>query len=228
MAPKSFKAGKQKKSCSVIKCTAVALTIVPALMFASAVYHSSSLLKVQQPGGSADDKYDSQRVLTGDFLGRSSGATDRWSNESSLEHWEKKRKFIASEPTTGNWLLDCPDEPPPGYPQAWPIMDIIHNWSPDETEVRGADHFHFTRILFLATQELGVTRLKCSWHILSHRNYALSYVGWVYSDVVFWIFVFVCQSIPTSLHLRITPACAALTSRCLGTSAKRTTTAIKR
>jgi len=135
MAPNSFKAGKQKKGCSVIKCTVVALTIVPAIMFASAIYHSSSLMKVQQLG-TADDKYDSQRVLTGDFLGRSSGAASRVSNESATEHWEKKRKFIASEPTTGNWLIDCPNEPPPGYPQAWPIMDIINNWSPDETKVQ--------------------------------------------------------------------------------------------
>jgi hypothetical protein len=59
----------------------------------------------------------------------------RVSNESAADHWEKKRQFIGSEPTTGDWRLDCPPMPPPGYPQAWPIMDLINNWSPDQAKV---------------------------------------------------------------------------------------------
>jgi hypothetical protein len=61
--------------------------------------------------------------------------------ESGQEHWEKKRKFIGSEPINGNWLLDCPPTPPSGYPQAWPIMDIVNNWSPDNPAIP-PKHYH--------------------------------------------------------------------------------------
>ena len=61
--------------------------------------------------------------------------------ESGQDHWEKKRKFIGSEPINGNWLLDCPSTPPSGYPQAWPIMDIVNNWSPDNPTIPPT-HYH--------------------------------------------------------------------------------------
>lgn len=30
---------------------------------------------------------------------------------------------------------NCPDNPPPGYPYAWPIMTLLDNWSPHETAI---------------------------------------------------------------------------------------------
>jgi len=50
----------------------------------------------------------------------------------ATEVWEKKRAIIGSEPMSGDWLLNCPAVPPPGYPTAYPIMDLIHNWGPDK------------------------------------------------------------------------------------------------
>lgn len=36
--------------------------------------------------------------------------------------------------------VNCPDEPDPGYPQAFPIMDLITNWPTDNTEIP-AQHY---------------------------------------------------------------------------------------
>jgi hypothetical protein len=56
--------------------------------------------------------------------------------------WEAKRAIIGSEPMSGDWLLNCPAVPPPGYPQAYPIMDLIENWNPDKPTPVPQKHFH--------------------------------------------------------------------------------------
>jgi hypothetical protein len=67
-------------------------------------------------------------------------------SEPEPDHWEKKHQFIGSEPTTGDWLLDCPPIPPPGYPRAWPIMDLINNWSPDNPSIPATHHHGLCRL----------------------------------------------------------------------------------
>jgi hypothetical protein len=32
-------------------------------------------------------------------------------------------------------IYNCPDEPPDGYPYAWPILTLLDNWSPDDTDI---------------------------------------------------------------------------------------------
>ncbi|CAB9510474.1 Hypoxia-inducible factor 1-alpha inhibitor [Seminavis robusta] len=32
-------------------------------------------------------------------------------------------------------IYNCPDDPVPGYPYAWPIMTVLDNWSPDNVEI---------------------------------------------------------------------------------------------
>jgi len=32
-------------------------------------------------------------------------------------------------------ILNCPEQPPPGYPQAWNILDVLQNWNPDNTDI---------------------------------------------------------------------------------------------
>jgi hypothetical protein len=58
--------------------------------------------------------------------------------ESRIEHL---RQVTGSEPMDGSWMLDCPEVPPPGYPKAYPIMDIIHNWGPDRPKPIPPKHY---------------------------------------------------------------------------------------
>jgi hypothetical protein len=77
----------------------------------------------------------------GDAFGRAAGAFYDASLNASAR-WEAKREFIASEPVSGDWLQDCPATPPAGYPQEYPIMDIIQNWSPDKPLPVPPRHYH--------------------------------------------------------------------------------------
>ena len=70
------------------------------------------------------------------------GASATRSPTEGSEHWQAKRKFIGSEPVDGDWLLNCPIVPPAGYPRAYPIMDIVTNWSPDRSTPLPQKHYH--------------------------------------------------------------------------------------
>jgi hypothetical protein len=37
-------------------------------------------------------------------------------------------------------IYNCPDEPPPGYPYQWQIMDLINHWPPDDATPRADLH----------------------------------------------------------------------------------------
>lgn len=67
---------------------------------------------------------------------------------SAHSNFAAKRAFIASEPVDGDWLLDCPFEPPRGYPKAYPIMDLINNWPPDHPEPPPRHYHSLCRLVF--------------------------------------------------------------------------------
>lgn len=63
--------------------------------------------------------------------------------EETEEEREEEREEEEEEEKTEEELMkeqvydiyNCPDEPIPGYPYAWPIMTVLDNWSPDETTI---------------------------------------------------------------------------------------------
>mmetsp|Transcript_54081 Transcript_54081/g.123240 ORF Transcript_54081/g.123240 Transcript_54081/m.123240 type:complete len:492 (+) Transcript_54081:150-1625(+) len=82
-------------------------------------------------------------ALKDDVWGNATGHDDAPSSaESRAAAFEEKRAFIGSEPMSGNWLLDCPPKPWPGYPEAYPIMDIVNNWGPDRPTPIPEKHYH--------------------------------------------------------------------------------------
>jgi hypothetical protein len=80
--------------------------------------------------------------LEGDRSRGNSGGIEPSAVEAAGAGWEAKRRFIGSEPVSGSWMRDCPAVPPPGYPQAYPIMDIVNNWSPDRPTPVPPTHYH--------------------------------------------------------------------------------------
>lgn len=37
-------------------------------------------------------------------------------------------------------IYDCPNEPPPGYPYAWNMIDLLNHWPPDDPTPRSNIH----------------------------------------------------------------------------------------
>mmetsp|Transcript_11984 Transcript_11984/g.34643 ORF Transcript_11984/g.34643 Transcript_11984/m.34643 type:complete len:469 (-) Transcript_11984:65-1471(-) len=37
-------------------------------------------------------------------------------------------------------VYDCPETPPPGYPFAWNVIDVLSNWNPDDTKIPDQIH----------------------------------------------------------------------------------------
>jgi hypothetical protein len=50
----------------------------------------------------------------------------------------RKRSYHPFNPEEFDNDRDCPEEPEEDYPKAWPTMDIVNNWGPDDTKPKEA------------------------------------------------------------------------------------------
>jgi len=76
-----------------------------------------------------------------ELLGEEEGGGDDGPRPRYSARFEQMRKAVGSEPMDGSWMIDCPEVPPPGYPKAYPIMDIVHNWGPDRPKPIPPKHY---------------------------------------------------------------------------------------
>lgn len=123
MAPRK---SQQRKGWSPIKTTVIALILVPGFVFLSMSSEShlpeSSEkrklgIQIEEVEMNSEENHDQDYFVD---------ETERITRQS--KHFEEA---IGSSPVDGTWRLDCPAVPPHGYPAAYPVMDLINNWSPD-------------------------------------------------------------------------------------------------
>uniref|UniRef100_A0A7S4J512 JmjC domain-containing protein n=1 Tax=Odontella aurita TaxID=265563 RepID=A0A7S4J512_9STRA len=49
----------------------------------------------------------------------------------------RKREYVPIEGESMPYdVNDCPSAPPEGYPMAWPVLDVLENWNPDDATPR--------------------------------------------------------------------------------------------
>jgi len=133
-----------------VRCTIVALTLTPLalVVFTLYIHNNGGGAAVAGDGGgaaaAAGGGHSPERILRNDGKPAFDFGLPKLpelENKTSDAIWERKRKMIGSDVMSGQWLNDCPAMPPPGYPEQYPIMDIVGNWNPDDATLPER-HYH--------------------------------------------------------------------------------------
>jgi hypothetical protein len=97
---------------------------------------------------------------------------------------ERKRQGMyqqSPEARTDYDIHNCPEHPPEGYPIHWPVLDVLHNWSPDNatphhsifqglcnfdyrTELSKAENYRRAELPFVMRNDPSVTRAAERWN----------------------------------------------------------------
>mmetsp|Transcript_25402 Transcript_25402/g.30112 ORF Transcript_25402/g.30112 Transcript_25402/m.30112 type:complete len:452 (-) Transcript_25402:102-1457(-) len=159
MAPSGRRVPKKGSGFSVVKITILALALIPALVVLSTFYQTNSLNelgerelaeeneRMEEEAKQIESSVISHPILAIPDEENLDSITEESSSGTpippgSSAHFEKVRRNVGSEPMDGDWLLNCPDLPPPNYPKAYPAMDVINNWGPDRPNPVPPKHYH--------------------------------------------------------------------------------------
>lgn len=97
---------------------------------------------------------------------------------------ERKRQGMyhqSPEARTTYDINNCPEHPPEGYPIQWPVLDVLHNWSPDDatphhsifqglcnfdyrTELSKAENYRHAEVPFVMRNDPAVARAAERWN----------------------------------------------------------------